>query len=476
MKSHVPFPVPILCTFLVCLVTLTTFSSGVAAAEESNASAVDAVVGDYRLTSEITISVTSGGEKLLFTMTGQEPCPIETGDRDAYRVPALSATLTLGRDSSGTVVQLCLHRFGEHVSAPRIVTGDPREDRPKSGGDSRPDKPIPETLEDLVPRLMVAFHVPGVAIAGIQDQKIAWHREYGVRCADVPDTVNGDTLFEACSMTKPTFAYVVMQLVERGTLALDEPLVTYLDKPYLEDEPLHRRITARMVLSHTSGFPNWREGGWRKGGPLPVLFEPGTKFGYSGEGFLYLLRVVEHLTGEPAASYIKKALFGPLGMTLSSYVWEERYDALAAAGHDRKGHLKKGRRLFRRANAGYSLYTTPKEYATFLIEMMRHDRSARHSISLESVDAMLTRTSRATDRKPVNRGGTTGHGPVYWGLGWPIDTTASGDRVYHGGANGTGFRCYSEFARERGSGLVIMTNSLSGDRLWRKVVEIIGEP
>ena len=141
---------------------------------------------------------------------------------------------------------------------------------------------------------MKEHHVPGVAIVGIENRHIAWERQYGVRTAGKPDEVRGDTVFEAASMSKPLAAYAALKLAEQGKLDLDRPLYEYLHEPYLKDEPLHRKITARMVMSHTTGFPNWRPGGWLGSEPLTVDFEPGTKSGYSGEGFLYLQRVLGH--------------------------------------------------------------------------------------------------------------------------------------------------------------------------------------
>ena len=148
---------------------------------------------------------------------------------------------------------------------------------------------IPEKLDALMPELMASFHVPGVSVVDLENRQIAWDRQYGVRSAGGDNQVDRDTVFEACSMSKTPLAYAALKLVERRQLDLDRPLSEYLDEPYLDDEPLHRRITARMALSHTSGFPNWRPGGWRSGRALRVLFEPGSQFGYSGEGFLLVI-------------------------------------------------------------------------------------------------------------------------------------------------------------------------------------------
>ncbi len=93
----------------------------------------------------------------------------------------------------------------------------------------------------------------------------AWHREFGVRMAEKPGRVRPDTVFEACSMSKTPFAYAVLKLVEEGTLDLDKPLVDYLGKPYIPDEPLHMKITARKAMN-APPVP-WRWRGARGGQP-----------------------------------------------------------------------------------------------------------------------------------------------------------------------------------------------------------------
>jgi|GEM_PF-182603 len=379
---------------------------------------------------------------------------VDTDDATAPRV---------GRDQFGGLVRRILDAMP--TGEPRVASTQPE-----------PRRWLPEALDELVPRLMQRHRVPGVSIVGIEDRRISWERQYGVRAASSARPVDSQTVFEACSMSKLPFAYVALKLAEEGQLDLDRPLVEYLDKPYLPDEPQHARITARMVLSHTTGLPNWREGGWRGGGPLRLVHEPGTRFTYSGEGFLYLQRVIEHITGRPLESLIRATLFEPLGITTSSYVWQDRYESTAAAGHDAEGRVRPDRPLYRDANAAFSLYCTPAEYAAFLVEILKRDRSAAHSLSDAALGEMLTRITRAEGRQPVARSGIRAPGDVYWGLGWAIDATSSGDRAYHSGSNGTGFRCYCEFDRQRGSGLVIMTNAVGGEALWRDVLASVGEP
>lgn len=356
-------------------------------------------------------------------------------------------------------------QFGKLVSLLLQAMPDPPANNPG---------PTPETLNQLVPKLMAKYHVPGVAIARIEDHRVAWEAYFGVRKADAPGRVDARTVFEAASMSKPPTAYAALKLVEQGKLALDRPLDEYLGKPYLPDDPRGGRITARMVLSHCSGLPNWRPGGWEKGRPPSLSFDPGARYQYSGEGFLYLQRALEQITHTPLDAYLKRTLLDPLRMTNSSYVWLDAYAAQAATGHDSKGDVRP-RSPYRRPNAAYSLYCTAADYAKFLLEMMAADRSAAHSLSTQSLAAMLTPATKAEGREVVARRGAAGGEAVYFGLGWAMHKTASGDRIHHSGANGVSFRSHCEFDRRTGKGIVIMTNSGGGQKLWQEIIALAGD-
>jgi CubicO group peptidase (beta-lactamase class C family) len=318
-----------------------------------------------------------------------------------------------------------------------------------------------QTIEEVTPRLLAEHKTPGVSIALVEAKKLIWAKGFGVGNAAIGEPVEVDTMFEACSMSKPLFAYAVLKLVEQQKLDLDRPLAQYLDKPYLADQPLHEKVTARMVLAHTTGFPNWRPGGWRSKGKLIVRFEPGTRYGYSGEGFLFLQRVVEHQVGETLEPWIQRTLLQPLAMNRSSYVWQPAYDKTAAAGHTASGEVRRSRTLYKNANSAYTLYTTPSDYARFLIEMLSADAAAEHSLQPATIDAMLTPQPILSSRVSEARG-----------LGWAIATRPGDTYAYHTGSN-PGFRCYSRFDRKAGSGIVIMTNAESGAKVWAGMVEAL---
>jgi CubicO group peptidase (beta-lactamase class C family) len=119
-------------------------------------------------------------------------------------------------------------------------------------------KPLVAELEVQIPAWMADAAVPGLSIAVIQESETVWQRGFGVRDATSPETVDDATVFEAQSMSKPVFAYAVMKLYEKGVIELDAPLTRYASERLLTDDPRLDSITARRVLSHTSGLPNWR--------------------------------------------------------------------------------------------------------------------------------------------------------------------------------------------------------------------------
>ncbi|WLT32029.1 serine hydrolase [Geothrix sp. PMB-07] len=330
------------------------------------------------------------------------------------------------------------------------------------------------TLDRLVPLLMGETHVPGVSIAIIQDRQVTWSKGYGVRRAGSREPVTRDTVFEAASMSKPIFGLVAMQLVDQQRLELDRPLVAYGEERFVPDVPEKRRVTARMVLSHTSGFPNWRPGGEELEGPIPLLFQPGSRFTYSGEGIFYLQRRIEYLTGQPLDQWAERSLFGPLGLTSTGYAWTPALGSRLASGHRDDGSVLTTS-AYRHPNAAYTLYTTAEEYARLLVEMLRAEQGRSSLLSRQAAQEMLKHQVAVGSREPMERPGVAQGLQVYWGLGWSLNTTAQGDIAHHSGANSTGFRCFSQFSPSRGTGLVILTNGTQGGELWTRLIAAIGD-
>ena len=144
----------------------------------------------------------------------------------------------------------------------------------------------PADLTERIPELMARAHIPGVSVRWVEDGQLAWSGAFGRRLRDSGEPVDADTVFQAASLSKPVFAYVVLKLVEQGVLTLDQPLTSYLPDLDASDGSLSEQVTARQVLCHTTGWPNWRP----LGQPLRREAAPGMRFGYSGEGYVYLQR------------------------------------------------------------------------------------------------------------------------------------------------------------------------------------------
>ena len=207
----------------------------------------------------------------------------------------------------------------------------------------------PDSLMHRVQQLMKQANVSGLGLAVFNQNKPVFVKAFGL--ANVPrhQPLSDSSVLYAASLAKVVFAYQVMQLVEEGVLDLDKPLVNYLERPLVEykikgwrrgyadlqGDERYAKITGRMCLNHTTGFPNWR---WFEADKkLKIKFEPGSRYSYSGEGLYLLQFVLEQLTGKDYETLSQKRVFQPLGMLNSSQVWQARFDSLVAYGHNAQG-------------------------------------------------------------------------------------------------------------------------------------------
>jgi CubicO group peptidase (beta-lactamase class C family) len=356
----------------------------------------------------------------------------------------------------------------------RLVAADAlRRIQPPAPGSDRQLEADIAWIRQSVPRLMQKMHVPGVSIAIVQKGRIAWAQGFGVRDARDRVPVTTATVFEAASMSKPILALVAIQLIQEGRLDLDRPLVDYLGHDYLPDQPEQRRITARMALTHRTGLPNWRIGYSDLDGPLAVELPPGAEYTYSGEGILFLQRAIERITAQPLEQLSEDRLFAPLGLSHTSFNWTDAIETHLASGHHDDGSYKQ-RTRYRKANAAYSLYTTPTEYARLMLAVMTPEVLGPRALTRESTDLLLQRELRIDD-DPVPRPGRARSVATYRALGWKVDVSAEGDIVWHSGSNSSGFKSYAQFNALKQSGIVIFANSDGGYPLREAVLKRIGD-
>lgn len=333
-------------------------------------------------------------------------------------------------------------------------------------------------LQSRVPGLMASANIPGLSISLVRDGTVAWSGAFGLADADSKRPLDTETVFEAASLSKPVYSYPVLKLCEPGRLSLDTPLVEYLpsemrSQPVLfdriENDERLQRLTARHILTQSSGLPNWGA----LFGTVRIMFEPGTRWTYSGEAFLFLHRLIEHVTGEPAQAFLRHRVTEPLGMKASAFVWREG-DSPAAIGHDENG-VPLEKREWPQVIAAASLHCTPSDYARFVAAVMQPRVADPYRLTPASTAEMLRPQVQANENGPWDpvwpREPTRLIAGVWWGLGWAVQRTAGGDTFWHWGSQ-PGYRSFAIGDAVRGCGAVFMANSQNLPQIWGELLAI----
>ena len=308
-----------------------------------------------------------------------------------------------------------------------------------------------QSKEEGIQEIMAQKMIPGITYAYLERGKLKEDIAMGTRDGN-SNPVNTETVFSFASLSKPVFAYLVFRLIEEGILTLDQPLFTYYDYEDISHDPRHQLVTARMILSHTSGLPNWRKN------KLEFKLDPGQDFSYSGEGYVWLQHVVTHLTHKNLEELAQEYVFQPLGMKRSSYVFLEEFEDNFSLSYRKNGNeMKKDKVKF--GNAAASLQSTAHDFGLFLEALL----AGRH-LSRESRDLMFSPAVKVDPQKDQS-------GLVYWGLGVGIQETPSGRQIFQWGDNFT-FRGYFTANLETKNAVVYFTNSESGLSPVRELVKL----
>ena len=241
---------------------------------------------------------------------------------------------------------------------------------------NHPKAVAPAHIDRAVASAMQAHKIPGLALAVIQDGRVVFVKAYGLRDREQALPLHANTVMYGASLTKAVFAYTVMQLVEEGVVDLDRPIAADLKKPLpdypkyadLASDPRWKKITPRMVLDHTTGFPNFAF--VNPDGKLDIKFEPGARYAYSGEGMNLLQFMIEEKTGKSLGDIIKTRVFDRFGMVRTSMSWRDDFAGDLTTGYDTAGkaeaHHKRGS-----VRAAGSMDTTVEDYAAFLAGFQR---------------------------------------------------------------------------------------------------------
>jgi CubicO group peptidase (beta-lactamase class C family) len=351
-----------------------------------------------------------------------------------------------------------------------------------AGGQVQPKRldgsTIPQAeIDQTVMRVMKGAEVPGVGLALLNDRKIIYVKGYGLRDKEKNLPFTGDAVMPGASLSKVAFAYLVLQLVDEGRLDLDKPVYQYLKKPLpeysnykdLAGDPRYKLITARMLLSHTSGFPNWRR--FEDDQKLKIHFEPGSRFAYSGEGIDLLQLVVEVVTNEDLEELMQKYVFKPFEMTRTSMVWQQRFENDYANGYDEDGSSL-GPQKRKRADAAGSMQTTIGDFSRFVQGVMQgkrlrketREQMLRAQIAITAKHEFPPFENEVTDENKAIR--------LSYGLAWGLYWTPYGEAFFKEGHD-DGWRNYAVCFDKTGTGMVIMTNSSNGEGIYKELLERI---
>ena len=303
-----------------------------------------------------------------------------------------------------------------------------------------------QLLDQRVPLWLKTHNVTGMGVAWIAEERVSWVDYYGVQYPGGP-AVSDQTLYDVASLTKTISAEVILRLASEGRLSLDEPIYPHWTDPDLRNDKWNRLLTPRLCLSHQTGFPNWR---YLTGNVLRFQWEPGTAFGYSGEGYNYVARFAQKKTGMPWEDLAQRYVFDPVGMPNTSFTPRSWWNGRQAKP------VETGSRT--NWSAAALLRTTVGDYARFVVNVM-HDKGLdkkvsadRFRITRDLTTPELNLALRGIAKDPSNLKVATGYG-----LGWHIVDINGRVLIDHTGAD-SDVMTFAFFVPSQHIGAVIFTD------------------
>ncbi|OCK53303.1 serine hydrolase [Chryseobacterium sp. CBo1] len=309
-------------------------------------------------------------------------------------------------------------------------------------------EPGKKQLMDNFEQLLKDNRIPTLGLGIIEDGKLTEIKVYGKLNDKTSASYN--SLFNVASLTKPVTAITILRLVSLGKWNLDEPLDKYFVDPDIVKDPRHKKLTTRSILSHQTGFPNWRS--MNKDNKLYFDFEPGTKYQYSGEGFEYLRKAVEKKLHKSIEELAKELVFRPLEMKDTSYIWnEKKFSERMIVGYDKNGKpydIVKNKT----SNAADDLITTVEDYGKFLTAVMNNDLLTSSIFEQMKTGQVETKKNKS------------------FGLGFEIYNLGNGETALCHGGSDQGVNTIFFLLPKTKKGLLIFTNVENGYKIYEPIV------
>ena len=261
-----------------------------------------------------------------------------------------------------------------------------------------------------------------------------------------------NTIWNVASLTKPITALVALKLINSGQMTLDELVYKYYIDPDISNDANTKKLTARIILSHQTGFTNWREN--NENGKLRFEFEPGTEYKYSGEGYNYLRKVIEHKFNTTLEVLADSLIFKPLNMKDTQFYWDNKTDETRfAKWHTDNGTLYPTFKNNTTTGAD-DLLTTIEDYTKFMVYIMNGA-----GLSEELQHEMVKKHARMSKNQ-------------HFGLGWYLDENINANNdfaIIHGGDD-IGVHAIAFMVPKTNQGLLIFTNSDNGTDAFEEIL------
>jgi CubicO group peptidase (beta-lactamase class C family) len=300
-----------------------------------------------------------------------------------------------------------------------------------------------------IEKWLIANKVPTLGIGIINNGKLQQVSVFGELKKGIAASYN--TLFNVASLTKPIISILTLKQVSLGKWDLDEPIYKYYTDPDVVQDPYSKLLTTRHVLSHQTGFTNWR--GNNKDGKLHFEFTPGTKYQYSGEGFEYLRKALEAKFHQTMSQLAEELIFKPLKMNDTQYIWDNQTDSSRyAIGYNSDGAAYQTEKISV-ANAADNLLTTIEDYGNFALSILNAD-----GLTKKVFNDMISNQVETKNMK-------------HFGLGLEIYDLGNGEYALSHGGSDKGCQTIFFILPKTKQGIIIFTNVDDGYKVYEKLID-----
>jgi len=296
--------------------------------------------------------------------------------------------------------------------------------------------------------------VPAVAIGIIENNQIKSINYYGTIRLAVPASSN--VVWNIASLTKPVTAMTIMSLVNKNEFLLDEPVSNYFIDPDIKDDQWTFKLTARIILSHQTGFKNWAR--MEPDKKLRFHFEPGKGYGYSGAGYEYLRKAVERKFNKSLEELANHTILTPAGMKNTHFGWNDGLDSTKFAGAFDENGVSYNTK-YRNNNAADWLVTSMEDYCRFALYVMNGA-------------GVSNKLFKEITRIQVHFDTLSAHKNNGMGLGWEVISNLS-DGEYALTHNGSdpGIATIVLLLPNSKRGIVIFTNGEKGQKVYENILK-----